>query len=82
MSNYSVKDGTCVIRVACAVLFVSFTFLYLYDYRQWNLVDNKDLDYHYLGDFDREMLKVIKSEKNLIHTPVQEMWHNDADQIS
>ncbi len=52
-----------------------------YARRQWNLVDNKDLDYHYLGDFDREMLKVIKSEKNLIRTPVQEMWHNDADQI-
>ena len=52
-----------------------------YARRQWNLVDNKDLDYHYLGDFDREMLKVIKSEKNFIRTPVQEMWHNDADQI-
>ena len=33
MSNYSVKDGTRIIRVACAVLFVSFTFLYLYDYQ-------------------------------------------------
>lgn len=33
MSNYSVKDGTCVIRVVCAVLFLSFTFLYLYDYQ-------------------------------------------------
>jgi 1,4-alpha-glucan branching enzyme len=52
-----------------------------YARRQWNLVDNKDLDYHYLGDFDREMLKVIKSEKNLNRTPVQEIWHNDADQI-
>ncbi|MBP7097244.1 MAG: alpha amylase C-terminal domain-containing protein [Prevotella sp.] len=52
-----------------------------YARRQWNLVDNKDLDYHYLGDFDREMLKVIKSEKNLNRTPVLEMWHNDSDQI-
>lgn len=33
MSNYSVKDGTRVVRIACAVLFVSFTFLYLYDYQ-------------------------------------------------
>lgn len=52
-----------------------------YARRQWNLVDNKDLDYHYLGDFDRDMLKVIKSEKNLVSTSVQEIWHNDADQI-
>ena len=52
-----------------------------YARRQWNLVDNKDLDYHFLGDFDREMLKVIKSEKNFNRTPVLEIWHNDADQI-
>ena len=52
-----------------------------YARRQWNLVDNKELDYHYLGDFDREMLKVIKSEKNFNKTPVQEIWHNDGDQI-
>ena len=49
--------------------------------RQWNLVDNKDLCYHWLGDFDREMLKVIKSEKKFNSTPVQEIWHNDGDQI-
>ena len=54
---------------------------YKYARRQWNLVDNKELDYHYLGDFDREMLKVIKSEKDFIKTPVQEIWHNDGDQI-
>ena len=54
---------------------------YKYARRQWNLVDNKELDYHYLGDFDREMLNVIKSEKNFNKTPVQEIWHNDGDQI-
>jgi 1,4-alpha-glucan branching enzyme len=48
---------------------------------EWNLVDNKELDYHYLGDFDRDMLKVIKSEKNFNLTPVQEIWHNDGDQV-
>lgn len=52
-----------------------------YARRQWNLVDNKELDYHYLGDFDRDMLKVIKSEKNFNLTPVQEIWHNDGDQV-
>src|SRR5574344_2801782 len=52
-----------------------------YARRQWNLVDNKELCYCYLGDFDEEMLKVIKSEKNFQKTPVVEVWHNDGDQI-
>jgi 1,4-alpha-glucan branching enzyme len=54
---------------------------YKYARRQWNLVDNADLDYHYLGDFDQEMLKVVKGEKNFIKMPVQEIWHNDGDQV-
>ena len=54
---------------------------YKYARRQWNLVDNKELDYHYLGDFDCEMLKVIKDERNFIRTAIQEIWHNDGDQV-
>ena len=54
---------------------------YKYARRQWNLVDNKDLCYHWLGDFDREMLRVVKGQKNFNHTPVEEIWHNDGDQI-
>lgn len=54
---------------------------YKYARRQWNLVDNPELCYHYLGDFDREMLKVIKSEKKYQKLPLQEIWHNDGDQI-
>lgn len=52
-----------------------------YARRQWDLVDNKNLAYHYMGDFDAEMLKVIKSVKDFQATPVQEIWHNDGDQI-
>ncbi len=52
-----------------------------YARRQWNLVDNKELCYHYLGDFDREMLSIIKSERNFQKLKVQEIWHNDGDQI-
>ena len=52
-----------------------------YARRQWNLVDNKNLLYHYLGDFDREMLKVVKSLKHFQATSIQEIWHNDEDQI-
>lgn len=54
---------------------------YKYARRQWNLVDNKDLDYHYLGDFDKKMLEVIKLIKNFQNTKLQEIWHNDDDQI-
>ena len=54
---------------------------YKYARRQWNLVDNKELDYHYLGDFDREMLETLKLVKNFQNTKLQEIWHNDDDQI-
>lgn len=54
---------------------------YKYARRQWNLVDNKELCYHYLGDFDEAMLSTIKLVKNFQKTPVVEVWHNDGDQI-
>ncbi len=54
---------------------------YKYARRQWNLVDNHELCYHYLGDFDRAMLQVMKSEKNFNKTPLEEIWHNDGDQV-
>ena len=49
--------------------------------RQWNLVDNKELCYHYLGDFDREMVHLLRSVKDMQDTPVVEVWHNDGDQV-
>ena len=52
-----------------------------YARRQWDLVDNKNLAYHYMGDFDAAMLGVVKSIKNFQATPVQEIWHNDGDQV-
>ena len=52
-----------------------------YARRQWNLVDNKELCYHYLGDFDRDMLSVVKSLPDIRKFPVQEVWHNDGDQV-
>lgn len=57
------------------------TWSHQYARRQWNLVDNKELCYHWLGDFDRCMLEVIKSEPHLQDLPVVEVWHNDGDQI-
>ena len=52
-----------------------------YARRQWNLVDNKELCYHWLGDFDAAMIHIIGGQKNFQKTPVQEVWHNDGDQI-
>ena len=52
-----------------------------YARRQWELVDNMDLKYHYLGDFDREMIELIRSVKNFQSTPIQKVWDSDGDQI-
>jgi len=54
---------------------------YKYARRQWNLVDDKSLCYHYLNDFDIAMLKIIKKQKHFEKQPVQEIWHNDGDQV-
>ena len=54
---------------------------YKYARRQWNLVDNHELCYHYLGDFDQQMLKVLKSQKDIQKTPVTEIITNDSDQV-
>ena len=45
------------------------------------LVDDKELCYHFLGDFDKAMLSTLKSERNIQKLPVVEIWHNDGDQI-
>ena len=54
---------------------------YKYARRQWNLVDDKELCFHYLGDFDKSMIDLIKSEKGFRDTNVVEIWHSDVDQI-
>ena len=54
---------------------------YKYARRQWNLVDDKSLCYHYLNDFDIAMLKLIKKQKHFEKQPVIEIWHNDGDQV-
>lgn len=55
---------------------------YKYARRQWNLVDNHDLCYHYLGDFDNDMVHLLrKSMADIRRYPVQEVWHDDGDQV-
>ena len=52
-----------------------------YARRQWNLVDNSELCYHYLGDFDKAMIHLIEGVKNIQKSDVIEIWHNDGDQV-
>ena len=54
---------------------------YKYARRQWNLVDNKDLKYHYLGNFDKAMLNLVKSVKNFPESSITKIWDNGGDQI-
>jgi 1,4-alpha-glucan branching enzyme len=50
--------------------------------RQWSLVDNKELRFHYLGEFDREMINVIKSYQILDSNHYPHKKHaNTNDQV-
>ncbi len=52
-----------------------------YARRQWSLIDNRQLAYSWLGDFDRALMKLIGSVRNYQNKDVVEYWHNDGDQV-
>ncbi len=52
-----------------------------YARRQWSLIDNRQLAYSWLGDFDRVLMKLIGSVRNFQNKDVVEYWHNDGDQV-
>ena len=52
-----------------------------YARRQWELVDNPQLRYKYLGDFDKAMIRLIGNVKNFQTTPLRKVWDNDQDQV-
>ncbi len=54
---------------------------YKYARRQWNLADNHTLKYHFLGDFDKEMIKLMKSIPNFQDTPIIKLWDKDEDNV-
>lgn len=54
---------------------------YQYARRQWNLIRDKDLKYHYLGDFDSAMLQLIKSIPDFQKTAIQKLWDKDTDGV-
>lgn len=52
-----------------------------YARRQWHLADDRNLRYHYLGDFDKAMLSLIKCIKKFEKTPIIRLWDKDEDQV-
>lgn len=54
---------------------------YKYARRQWSLVDDHNLMYHCLGDFDKVMIKLIKSEPKFNLLPIFQVWDKSTDQM-
>ena len=52
-----------------------------YARRQWHLADDQNLRYHWLGDFDKAMLSLIKSIPKFEKTPIIRLWDKDEDQV-
>ncbi len=54
---------------------------YKYARRQWSLINNRELRYHLLNDFDREMIKLLKNS-DLFHDAFPYKWlANESDQV-
>jgi 1,4-alpha-glucan branching enzyme len=54
---------------------------YKYARRQWSLADNPNLKYEYLQEFDRALIKLIKSDKKFIKNGPVQRCLNDGDQV-
>ncbi len=54
---------------------------YQYARRQWNLVDDQLLKYHYLGDFDRDMISLISESRLYDEKFCRLVADNRADQV-
>jgi len=51
---------------------------YHYCRRQWSLLDNPDLKYHWLAEWDRDLVKLAQ-EKNLLQAPPANLLHIDQE---
>ncbi len=54
---------------------------YKYARRQWQLVDNTDLKYHYLANFDRDMINLEKQYSFLDNLYINRLYDNNQDKI-
>jgi 1,4-alpha-glucan branching enzyme len=54
---------------------------YKYARRQWHLVENKDLKYHYLANFDQQMIKLHSDFKVLDIPSAFRIYENNNDKV-
>ncbi len=54
---------------------------YKYARRQWSLVDDPNLKYVYLNEFDNAMVSLIGDVYNFQALPVEKLWEKDDDQV-
>jgi 1,4-alpha-glucan branching enzyme len=52
-----------------------------YARRQWKLVDDLELKYHFLGDFDRDMIHLLSDSALYAHTYCRLIADNRSDQL-
>lgn len=54
---------------------------YKYARRQWSLVENKDLRYDHLYQFDKEMLAFVKEHNLVGSNNLQSLWIDEQDKL-
>jgi len=54
---------------------------YLYARRQWHLVDDPHLKYHYLSDFDRSMINMAQAYRLLEHQDLRLLSDHNEDKV-
>ncbi|NLI99610.1 MAG: 1,4-alpha-glucan-branching enzyme [Bacteroidales bacterium] len=52
-----------------------------YARRQWQLAEDSNLKYHYLGDFDKAMIRLIRSVPDFQAIPLVKAWEKEEDNI-
>ena len=54
---------------------------YHYCRRQWSLIENKELKYEYLAEFDRQMITLGKRSDLLNSPQAHQLWSHNGDKI-
>lgn len=54
---------------------------YHYARRQWSLMENKQLKFEYLSNFDREMLTLVKTYNVLGSSDLQNLWTDEEHKL-
>lgn len=54
---------------------------YQYARRQWSLADNGFLKYHYMGDFDKAMVALIREHNILSAPPAHQLYMDEGNKI-